>query len=382
MRLMQKKFLCILVVIPMLLLFIPVTGVASDTSDLFSSQAATVPTVYYYDPVSGETLSTTDYTEINSMMVDWGSDDEEITLVANETNITVENRICVIGDVKLILLDGAYLSAQMSITVVRGCSLSIYAGSTSADSIEGTGILSALDYSYRGDYGAAIGGFVRGGMDWEAGTLNIYGGNVNAIARYEYNCAIGGAYISIGRVTGGGILNVYGGTVKGMVIGNGKGAGIGGNGGEFNFYGGVVYANGGAEGEEGTYYYMPADAIGSPVGLSNHGALSLGSELTLYKSEDKGTTYTPYSGTVERYRYMKVDGLCVTVLGDANCSGDITAADAALILLAIVGNNIISAQGKLNADVNDDHTITIEDAALILRYVVKLILEFPTPTQG
>ena len=63
--------------------------------------------------------------------------------------------------------------------------------------------------------------------------------------------------------------------------------------------------------------------------------------------------------------------------GDANCDGQVTAADAALVLRSIVGLNELTAQGTLNADVDGDGEITAEDAALILRYIVKLIENFP-----
>ncbi len=63
--------------------------------------------------------------------------------------------------------------------------------------------------------------------------------------------------------------------------------------------------------------------------------------------------------------------------GDANCDGKITAADASLILRAIVGLDELSAQGAFNADVDGDLEVTAEDAALILRYIVQLIEHFP-----
>ncbi|MBQ6234533.1 MAG: 5'-nucleotidase C-terminal domain-containing protein [Clostridia bacterium] len=65
------------------------------------------------------------------------------------------------------------------------------------------------------------------------------------------------------------------------------------------------------------------------------------------------------------------------LLGDANCDGQVTAADAALVLRSIVGLNELSALGAFNADVDGDCEVTAEDAALILRYVVRLIDKFP-----
>lgn len=64
------------------------------------------------------------------------------------------------------------------------------------------------------------------------------------------------------------------------------------------------------------------------------------------------------------------------VIGDANCDGVVTAADAALTLRAIVGLSELTPRGAMQADANGDLEITAEDAALILRLVVGLIDEF------
>ena len=63
--------------------------------------------------------------------------------------------------------------------------------------------------------------------------------------------------------------------------------------------------------------------------------------------------------------------------GDANCDGAVTPADAALVLRALVGLQSLSGQGLKNAMVDGTDTLNPEDAALILRYVVKLIDSFP-----
>ncbi len=87
-----------------------------------------------------------------------------------------------------------------------------------------------------------------------------------------------------------------------------------------------------------------------------------------------------YCGQVLEIEATTVDGsitFATAVLGDANCDGQITAADAALILRSIVGLSELSAQGAFNADVDGDGEVTAEDAAIILRYIVKLIDKFP-----
>ena len=84
--------------------------------------------------------------------------------------------------------------------------------------------------------------------------------------------------------------------------------------------------------------------------------------------------------TVTEYEVNTEDGSILfetPLLGDANLDGQITAADAALVLRALVGLSELSTRGMLNADADGDGEITAEDAALILRLVVGLINTFP-----
>ena len=87
-----------------------------------------------------------------------------------------------------------------------------------------------------------------------------------------------------------------------------------------------------------------------------------------------------FGGVVVEIEANTVNGsitFAVATLGDANCDGQVTAADAALILRSLVGLNELTAQGAFNADVDGDGEVTAEDAAIILRYIVKLIDKFP-----
>ncbi|MBR4907380.1 MAG: hypothetical protein IKZ44_11095 [Clostridia bacterium] len=65
------------------------------------------------------------------------------------------------------------------------------------------------------------------------------------------------------------------------------------------------------------------------------------------------------------------------IYGDANCDCEITAADAALVLRALVGLDTLSETGTENAKTAGQETYSAEDAALILRYIVGLIERFP-----
>lgn len=72
--------------------------------------------------------------------------------------------------------------------------------------------------------------------------------------------------------------------------------------------------------------------------------------------------------TLEKTVYEGVN----TLLGDANENAVTNSADAAVILRYTVKLDTLSAQGLLNADVNLDKKVTAADAAAILRYTVKL----------
>lgn len=62
--------------------------------------------------------------------------------------------------------------------------------------------------------------------------------------------------------------------------------------------------------------------------------------------------------------------------GDANLNGEVTSADAALILRYLIGMESLSDMAKTLADVNGDGRITAADAALILRCIIGLIPAF------
>lgn len=68
----------------------------------------------------------------------------------------------------------------------------------------------------------------------------------------------------------------------------------------------------------------------------------------------------------------------VPAYGDANCDGQITSADAALVLRALVGLSSLTPEGMRNANVAGDPEGMPDaaDAVAILRYVVGLIHEF------
>ena len=188
---------------------------------------------------------------LTSDMTALGMADAEIWYVVN-SDVTIESRITVTGDVHLILADGCTLTASQGINVPSGGSLTIYGQES------GTGALIANG----GDYQAGIGGN-QGSSTTTAGnngSITINGGTVKA-AGGKNGAGIGGGDYGTGSQ-----ITINGGTVT--ATGGGYGAGIGGgygrNGSNITINGGTVMATGGN--------------YGAGVGGGNAGA---GSSITI-----------------------------------------------------------------------------------------------------
>lgn len=135
---------------------------------------------------------------------------------------TVADRICVNGDVNLVLCDGATLTAQNGISVTDGHSLTIYSQSGN------TGALVAnvpVEINNENVYHAAIGGDKDDvySTPVKAGTITIHGGDIN-VTTASTAAGIGAA--SYGYA---GAINIYGGKIT-TSLGGWGGTGIGGDG--------------------------------------------------------------------------------------------------------------------------------------------------------
>jgi len=151
------------------------------------------------------------------------------------TDITIENRVKVTGDVMLIIQDNATLTTSEGIEVNDGNTLSIYSQANDK------GTLVADTSTFTGsDKPAAIG---SSSSESNCGTVNIYGGKIQATTGYNSAAAIGGATSRDEYSGDGGTINIYGGTVEAKA---GNGAGIGGGyngeGGDTTIYGGTITA--------------------------------------------------------------------------------------------------------------------------------------------
>gem|GEM_PF-3191079 len=214
-------------------------------SDLnFSITDGTVPAeVKYVDENNSEQTCSSFSMAANE--TSWGTAGNTNWIVVNN-DMTVSDRITINGTVNLILCDGAVLTADKGITVLKGNTLNIYAQQ------DGTGSLYAYGNkvtSYKYNNFSGIGGYTYCQNGWtftETGSISIYGGNINATGGKEA-AGIGG-----GTSSDGGNITIYGGTIN--AAGGEKAAGIGSgsndsvflyNGGTIKILGGNITAVGG-----------------------------------------------------------------------------------------------------------------------------------------
>ena len=185
---------------------------------------ALINSVTYLDE-NGSEQTADNVTVVDSSMTEWQSG----WYVVN-SNITIDNRVTVSGDVHLILADGASLTVHDDINVAEGNSFTVYAQSTGA----AMGVLTAKDKT---ENEAGIGGGY-----WEnAGTITINSGKVTATGG-SFAAGIGG-----GNKASGGMITINGGniTANGGSSGAGIGGGFSGSGGTITINDGKVTANGG-----------------------------------------------------------------------------------------------------------------------------------------
>lgn len=261
---------------------------------------------------------------------------------AVRSNVTVNSRINVKGNVNLILCNGVELKAENGIHVPSGSSLTIWAqsldsnvagkltvptGESGASGIGGNDNENGGSITFNGGVVNVVGGSdgsgIGGGKDGNGGTVKINGGNLTIKAGDSGSEVSGGAGIGGGRYGSGGTVVITGGTVHvtghswGAGIGGGGGAGYsntttdGGAGGTVTISGGTVYANGGhraagiggANGSEGgtveitgglvvatTDSVDDAQAIGHGEHNDNAGTLTLGDDEHVYAGKNEGSS--------------------------------------------------------------------------------------------
>ena len=162
------------------------------------------------------------------------------------TDVTIDSRVTVSGNVHLILADGCTLTVNGGIQVQDNDN---NPATTSTNSLTiygqagGTGTLIAQNVTNGTEQNAAIGGNGATGPNnaGSGGTVTINGGTVTATSKY--GAGIGGG-CALGPSTGGsgGTVTINGGIVTAK---SEKGAGIGGGEGDDGGSGGIITINGG-----------------------------------------------------------------------------------------------------------------------------------------
>ncbi len=228
-----------------------------------SRKAVTVEfdAVQYVDE-HGMTRCREAYTSFDTLTEEtgWGMSDGWYAVKESATYDT--NRLTVVGDVNLILCDGATLtlvqgirmdsklSSKLTIWCQKGGTGKLVCGPAEEDKAGiggnskesgGTLILRSGEVEARGGKNAAG---VGGGYKAYGGQVSVYGGKLTAVGGAK-GAGIGGGYDRTG-----GTLEVFDGTViaEGGADGAGVGGGYAGNGGIVIVRGGVVNAKGGVNG--------------------------------------------------------------------------------------------------------------------------------------
>ena len=262
-------------------------------------------------------------------------------------NVTINQRVTVIGDVHLILTDGCILTVNGGIQLKAGNSLTIYGQSDGADTM---GKLTAsITSENTAIYNAAIGG----NTGETGGTLTVCGGAVEATVSVSndlksssqtpqggniYGAAIGGGGTKTGNGGNGGTATVYGGAVEATVTvidvsqsdpdtsqgnnngsfagdsygaaigGGGSETGNGGDGGTITIFGGTVRAEsscgagiGGGSGGSGGGEGGSITISGGTVRAESYygGGIGGGGDLSGGDTGGDGGTITISGGTVE-----------------------------------------------------------------------------------
>ena len=203
--------------------------------------------------------------EASSEVVTWNSG----WYVVNE-DVTISARVDIVGEVNLILADGATLTTTACINT-NGATLNIYGqtlgtGTLNASSTNGPaaiggrgakdggtltihgGIINATGGNYKGAGAAGIGGgCYNNGTGGNGGTITINGGKITATSGYGA-AGIGG---SAGAHCG--VITINGGTVIATGPEDGEGPGIG-NGLDYQGTDGQVIINGGTVTATGSLY--------------------------------------------------------------------------------------------------------------------------------
>ena len=189
--------------------------------------------VTYLDETGTQQTLIEDYTDINdeNAPTEWTTG-----WYVADGDVTIDSRVTVNGDVKLILKNGTNLTVNGGIGVSDGNSFTVYAQSTAEDAM---GALIANGNRYYAGIGGGDG--TNTGIGGAAGNITINGGKITAAGGDEWAAGIGGSKNGCDSI----IIN--GGVVE--ATGSKQAPGIGGS----AFYGNVIINGGSVTATGGSY---------------------------------------------------------------------------------------------------------------------------------
>ena len=418
MKQIWSKSLACLLCLALLVGMLPVAALAEDNSpapanDGIQLLADTATDISYID-ANGVTQTCNSATVVIADDTTWDNDNNAGWYVVN-SNVTISERVTVIGKVHLILADGYTLNATKGITVTGSNSLTIYGQSGGTGKLTATGdTLQAGIGGGSGQSGGAItinGGTVNatgtsqaagigGGYSGNGGTITINGGTVTAKGgnnRLGGGAGIGGGYYGTGGAitindgtvnatggfdsasigggsygAGGNQIVINGGTVK-ATSGQGSGVALGAGrdkeGGQVTINGGTVYANkstsGGGDGigwkvqlvsKPGSSGIIVAQAVSDQANLSGfNGIIKQGSTYTVYGSANLETALEIKKGEtlkIENGKTLTIsENVTLTNNGTITVSGTLTNNGT------IVDNGTIT--GTVGGDVRYPSSVTV-----------------------
>ena len=418
MKQIWSKSLACLLCLALLVGMLPVAALADDNppapaNDGIQLLADTATDISYID-ANGVTQTCNSATVVIADDTTWDNDNNAGWYVVN-SNVTISERVTVIGKVHLILADGYTLNAAKGITVTGSNSLTIYGQSGGTGKLTATGdTLQAGIGGGSGQSGGAItinGGTVNatgtsqaagigGGYSGNGGTITINGGTVTAKGgnnRLGGGAGIGGGYYGTGGAitindgtvnatggfdsagigggsygAGGNQIVINGGTVK-ATSGQGSGVALGAGrdkeGGQVTINGGTVYANkstsGGGDGigwkvqlvsKPGSSGIIVAQAVSDQANLSGfNGIIKQGSTYTVYGSANLETALEIKKGETLKIGNGKTLTISENVILTNN--GTITVSGTLTNNGTIVDNGTIN--GTVSGDVRYPSSVTV-----------------------
>ena len=262
---MKKRLFASLLCLALCLSLLPITAMADGDGGVAYIERGWDGSAVTEQP---KTIDT--YTTITSDTIQWNNG-----WYVAQGDVTINQRVTVIGDVRLILRDGCTLTVNGGIQLEAGNSLTIYGQSEQAGTMGR--LIASITEEDASIYHAVIGGngSDKGGND--GGAVTIHGGFVSATATiFNHNAKAG-----TGDTVGNDAYSI--GSAYGAAIGGGGGNVDGGDGGTITIYGGVVEAINTVdhEDEDNTARMGTAYGAGIGGGCGNDGTGGEGGSITI-----------------------------------------------------------------------------------------------------